>query len=63
MTSTQQWAANLKFLNRTIARGDKIILSNPVKNINNVYGYFRKELDYLLSQGYRLSKDGKELIK
>jgi RHS repeat-associated protein len=63
MTSAQQWAANLKFLNRTIARGDKIILSNPVKNINNISGYLRRELDYLLSQGYKLSKDGKELIK
>ncbi len=45
MTPAEQWAANVKFLDRTIARGDAIRLSNPVKNINNVSGYFRKELD------------------
>lgn len=33
MTSAEQWTANVKFLDRTIARGDKIILSNPVKDI------------------------------
>ena len=63
MTPAEQWAANVKFLDRTIARGDKILLSNPVKNINNVSGYFRKELDYLIGKGYRLSKDGTQLIK
>jgi hypothetical protein len=63
MTPAEQWAANVKFLDRTIARGDNIILANPVKNINNVSGYFRKELDYLIGKGYRLSKDGTQLIR
>lgn len=63
MSPAEQWAANVKFLDRTIARGDKIILSNPVKNINEVTGYLRKELDYLISKGYKLSSDGTQLIK
>ncbi|MFP4370528.1 MAG: hypothetical protein ACLFR2_13195, partial [Candidatus Kapaibacterium sp.] len=63
MTPAEQWAANVKFLDRTIARGDNIILANPVKNINNVSGYFRKELDYLIDNGYKLSKDGTQLIR
>jgi RHS repeat-associated protein len=63
MTPVEQWSANVKFLDRTIARGDNILLSNPVKNINNVSGYFRKELDYLIGNGYRLSKDGTQIIR
>ena len=58
-----QWAANQKFLDRMIARGDEIILSNPVKNINDVSGTFRSELDYLIGKGLRLSQDGTRLIK
>ncbi len=63
MTEAEQWNANLKFLNRTIARGDKIILSNTVKNINELSGTFRKELEYLIEKGYKLSEDGTQMIK
>lgn len=63
MTSAEQWAANQKFLDRTILQGDQIILSNPVKNINEVSGAFRKELDYLIQKGFKLTDDGKRLIK
>jgi RHS repeat-associated protein len=63
MTSAEQWAANVKFLDRAIARGDKIILSNKVTDINKVTGAFRKELDYLIEKGYKLSSDGLEMIK
>ena len=63
MTATEQWAANTKFLDRMIARGDKIILSNPVTDINKVTGAFRKELDYLIDKGYRLNSDGTQMIK
>ncbi len=34
MTSAEQWAANQKFLDRMITRGDGIILSNPVKSVS-----------------------------
>ncbi len=58
MTSSEQWAANVKFLDRMITRGDKIVLSNRVIDINKVTGAFRQELDYLISKGYKLSSDG-----
>ncbi len=63
MTPSQQWGANVKFLDRMIARGDNVILSNPVKNINNVTGAFRKELDYLIGKGYKLNSNGTQLIR
>jgi RHS repeat-associated protein len=63
MTLSEQWAANVKFLDRVIARGDKIVLSNRVTDINKVTGAFRKELDYLVGKGYRLGSDGLQMIK
>jgi len=63
MNKAEQWEANQKFLDRMIARGDEIILSNPVKNINDVSGAFRNELDYLTGKGFRLSEDGTRMIK
>ena len=63
MTAAEQWGANVKFLDRMIARGDKIVLSNRVTDINKVTGAFRKELDYLMGKGYKLSSDGLQMIK
>ena len=63
MTSAQQWEANVKFLDRAIARGDKFLLSNPVKNISETTGYFRKELEYLVEKGYKLIDNGTKLVK
>lgn len=63
MSETERWAANQRFLDRLIARGDDIILSNPVKNINDVSGAFRKELDYLIGKGFKLSEDGTRMIR
>jgi RHS repeat-associated protein len=63
MTPAEQWAANVKFLDGVIARGYKIVLSNPVKDISKVTGTFRKELDYLIQRGFRLSDDGTSMIR
>lgn len=63
MTPAQQWSANVQFLERAIARGDKIVLSNRVTNLNAVTGWFRRELDYLISKGYKLSRNGTYLYK
>ena len=63
MSAAEQWAANQKFLDRAIARGDDILLSNPVRNINDVTGAFRQELDYLIIKGFQLSADGTRLIR
>ena len=64
MTESERWTANQKFLDRMIARGDEIILSNPVKDIKDVSGMFRKELNYLIEEkGYRLTEGGTRLVK
>jgi hypothetical protein len=63
MSKTEQWTANRKFLERMISRGDDIVLSNPVKDINDVSGAFRQELDYLVEQGFHLSGDGTRMIR
>ena len=63
MSPAEQWAANQKFLDRAILRGDDILLSNPVKNINDVSGAFRQELDYLINKGYKLNFDGTKMLK
>jgi len=62
MSKAEQWEANRKFLDRMIARGDEIILSSPVKNVDDVSGGFRLELDYMLGKGFRLSEDGTRLL-
>jgi hypothetical protein len=63
MSKAEQWAANQKFLDRLIARGDEIVLSNPIKNLSGVTGSFRQELNYLFSKGFTLNKEGTRLIK
>jgi RHS repeat-associated protein len=63
MTAAEQWAANQRFLDRTIARGDESILSNPIQRIEEATGWFARELKYLMDHGYRLSADGTRMIK
>lgn len=62
MSKEEQWAANKQFLDEAIARGDEIILSNSVNNVESVSGSFRQELDYLIEQGFTFSDDGARLI-
>jgi len=63
MSKPEKWTANKKFLDRAIKRGDDIVLSNPVRNIDEVSGAFRQELEYLVEKGFRLSGDGARMIK
>ncbi len=63
MSRAEQWAANRRFLDRLIARGDEVVLSNPVHNIGEVTGWFAQELQYLVQHGYRLSGNGTRLIR
>ncbi|WP_430967313.1 RHS repeat-associated core domain-containing protein [Spongiimicrobium sp. 2-473A-2-J] len=62
MSSAQRWAANQKFLDRMIARGDNIILSNSAFRAEPGT-YFYRELKYLYSKGYKPTVDGMSLIK
>jgi len=63
MTTAEKWAANQEFLDSAIKRGDEIVFSDPVKNINDVSGAFRKEIEYLLKKGYKLNDDGFGMTK
>jgi hypothetical protein len=63
MTTAEKWSANQEFLDSLIIRGDEIVFSDPVKNINNVSGAFRKEIEYLLQKGYKLNGDGFGMTK
>src|SRR5690606_6551431 len=57
MSPAQQWAANQKFLDRMIARGDQVILATQA-NAARAGSFFARELQYLKSQGYQLADDG-----
>ncbi len=61
MTAAEQWAANVNFLDQAIMRGDQIILSNSAFGAKEGT-FFYKEIQYLLSKGYKISEDGMSLI-
>jgi hypothetical protein len=62
MSATERWAANQKFLDRLISRGDEIILATPLDKIRPS-SFFARELEYLASKGYVPSADGTRLIR
>jgi RHS repeat-associated protein len=62
LTEEERWAANVRFLNRAIARGDRIILSNSAFEAK-AGTYFYRELQYLYSKGFKAVADGMALIK
>ena len=47
---TRQWSENLHFLNRTLARGDRIVFSHPPRRANPGSTYDR-ELRFLRAAG------------
>jgi RHS repeat-associated protein len=64
MPGPEKWAANQRFLDRAIARGDDIILATPLERLQPGQGaYYKQELDYLFGKGYVVSPDGRHLIK
>jgi hypothetical protein len=62
MKPAEQWAANKAFLDREIANGSAFRLASPTSAATKGTPY-AKELAYLRSQGYRLTKDGLFMIK
>lgn len=56
-----RWGANQRFLDRTIARGDDIILATPISKVNPG-SFYERELNYLFNKGYQLNIDGSRLI-
>jgi len=61
MTDAQRWTGNQTFLDRTISRGDDILLSTPLDKVKPG-SYFERELQYLSGKGYRPSADGTRLV-
>jgi hypothetical protein len=62
LTKEEQWAANVKFLDRGIANGDNFILSNSAFEAKEGTGFY-KELQYMYKRGYKAAADGMSLIK
>lgn len=62
MSEAGRWAANQKFLDRLIARGDDVVLATPITKVKPG-SYFARELEYLTKKGYRLTEDGTKLVK
>ena len=57
MTPGEQWAANVRFLERTIKKNDIIKLSTPFNEIRQNTS-LSKEIEYLINKGYKASDDG-----
>ncbi|MEA5115409.1 MAG: RHS repeat-associated core domain-containing protein, partial [Geobacteraceae bacterium] len=62
MSDAERWTANKKFLDRTIARNDDIILATPLEKVKPG-SWYEKELQYLRSNGYSISNNGKRLVR
>ncbi len=62
MTSAEQWAANQKFLDRAISKGTEFNLATPIDKVRPG-SYLQKEIEHLISQGYKLNCDATKLIK
>ena len=62
MSDAERWAANRRFLDRTIARGDDIVLATSVDRARPG-SFFERELRYLISRGYRPDATGTRLLR
>jgi hypothetical protein len=64
LTLEAQWALNQQFLSHAIARADVFRLSTPFAEIDLAGNTFlAREIQFLLSHGYRIASDGLSLIK
>ena len=61
-STAEQWAANTRFLDRMILRGDNIRLATPLSKVKPG-SFYQKELNYLFDKGYKVSSDGLWLVK
>jgi len=61
MSPAERWGANQRFLDRMIRRGDEVILSNSAHQAQPGTSFYR-EVQYLRSQGYRVSDDGMRML-
>jgi hypothetical protein len=63
MSDAERLAANNKFLDRAIVRGDTFVLTMSVKDALQRGGvWLRHEIQYLMSRGYSVASDGRSLV-
>jgi hypothetical protein len=61
MSPTERWAANKRFLDGLISRGDQVVLTTPVGRVT-VGSTLEREIQYLLARGYQVVDDGWRMI-
>jgi len=60
MLPTERWAANVRFLDRAITRGDEVWLATNAGDAGA--STFAQEVRYLMDHGYVLADDGWRLL-
>lgn len=61
MSPAAQWAANTRFLDRMVVRGDKIVLATPAAQARSG-SFYSRELEYLTGRGYTIDASGTRLL-
>lgn len=61
MSETAKWAANQKFLDRLVSRGDDVVLSTPLNQVRPG-STLEREIRYLATQGYEAVANGTRMI-
>jgi hypothetical protein len=61
MSSAARWAANTRFLDRAIAKGDEFLLATRA-SAARAGSFYAREREYLASRGYRVAEDGLRLM-
>jgi hypothetical protein len=61
MSPAERLAANGKFLDRLIARGDEVVLTTPVGRAT-ANSSLEWEINYLLQRGYQVADAGWRLV-
>ncbi|HWE01864.1 MAG TPA: hypothetical protein VG326_05590 [Tepidisphaeraceae bacterium] len=61
MSETEQWAANQKFLDDAIARGETFRLATPLDEVRPG-SFLEDEVNHLTTNGYQLNSDGTALV-
>lgn len=61
MLPDERWAANARFLDRLIGRGDDVVLATPLDRVRPG-STLEREIEYLLGRGYVISEDGWRLL-
>jgi hypothetical protein len=57
MSLEEKWAANARFLDRLIARGDDVVMATPLDRVRPG-STLEREIGYLLGHGYEVVDDG-----